>query len=157
MAIEANILKQILVEMCEILSDQYIVTGSCADFFNIGYTQVEDFDLIIEETIYNNLPKKNMSVFKEMSILRHKKDGHIFKSLLYKNYGIDLMIKKESLIDKDVHSVNVQNKSILIFGNQARYEQLKNYNYREASPKHDIKYKKMSERVQIYKELLNEN
>lgn len=156
MIIEANILKQILVEMCEILSDQYIVTGSCADFFNIGYTQVEDFDLIIEETIYNNLPKENMSVFKEIYTLRHKEDGHILKNLLYKNYGIDLMIKKESLIDKDIHSVNVQNKSILIFGNQARCEQLKNYNYREISPEQQIKYKKMSERIQIYKDLLNE-
>lgn len=153
--IEEDTIKQILVELSDILSDQYIVTGSVADFFNIGYTDIEDFDFVIEETVYNSIQKEKLIVFKKPSILKHKKDGHILKRCTYKNYKVDLMIKKKELIDKDITKVDIDNHKIMIFGNHARYNQLQTYNYRNISPVAHKKYPKVSSRIEQYKILLN--
>lgn len=153
--IEEDTIKQILVELSDILSDQYIVTGSCADMFNIGYKEVEDFDLVIEETVYHALHQKHKSSLKQRHTLKHKKDGHILKRCTYKNYKVDLMIKKKELIDKDITKVDIDNHKIMIFGNHARYNQLQTYNYRNTSPVAHKKYPKVFYRIEQYKILLN--
>ena len=63
------------------------------------------------------------------------------------------MVKKESLIDKDIHTVHINNKSILVFGNKARYNQLKTYRYRQTT--HEKKYPKMLARMKQYEALLD--
>lgn len=147
--IEKNIITNILVEISE-LSNDFILTGSCSDMFNIGYVDIEDIDLIINENSFNKINKLLIKKFNLNYSLRHKKDGHLLNRYVYNTIQVDILIKQLSQIDCNTINIKLnETNTIKNCDLKTRYNQLLNHNYKHSSPK----IKKVETRLILYEKL----
>jgi hypothetical protein len=134
-----------------------ILTGSCADFFNINYEFVQDFDFIIEHDMYwsvRNKAKINkddpLNTLTRTASFKNINDGHLLHRYIYNTYQIDFMIKSQNMIDTDISTIQLNNKNILVFGDNARLSQLHKYDYRDTTPELHVKYNNIMTRIEGY-------
>lgn len=161
MILSKEIITKLLSEIGSIFNYEIIITGSCADMFHIGYSDIEDLDFIINQEIYekcisiDNLFKNKLKL---VYTLQHKKDKHLLNTYIYDKYKIDIMIKDKSLIPNDIVNIVYESKSYKVFSAEVRYDQLINNNYKKNfSSNYDLKIAKVSERIKSYQKLLGIN
>ena len=158
MILSINTAIDLLTEIGSIYDYQCIITGSCADMFHIGYTNIEDIDLTIDYNtynFYNNRYHPNKKLMISSYSLIHKTGTHEIHRYFYKQCGLDLMIKNKSEIDTEIVDVHHNNIVFKVFSHKARLKQLINNSYNEESDNYESKIKKVSERIEIYKKILS--
>lgn len=156
MSISIENVKILLKNIGAIYNYEMIITGSCADMFNIGYLDIDDIDIIIQEKVFNanaNL----MHNFQEISSLKSKIDGHMLKMYHFKydNFfsKIDFLIKNPSIIEKETIKIKDDDITYTIISPQKRYNQLLNNNYKKSSINYKNKIKKVQTRIALYEKM----
>jgi len=162
MSVSVDIIKKILLEIGKPYNYQMIITGSCADMFNIGYDNIDDIDIIIDETIFNT-NKDSMLNYEHIISLKSKIDGHILDRYEYKyideknsilKIRIDFLVKNKDIIEKETYITKEYNISYIIISPQKRYNQLLNHNYRKSASNYEEKIKKVKNRIMLYENFL---
>lgn len=152
MILDRNQICSILTELYPIYND-LIITGSCSDMFNIGYTDIEDIDLIVDKKSFEynqNINDKAKLVYS----LTSKIDGHILNRYIYQGVVLDLLIKDFNSLNIDCIDININNITIKNCSIKSRYDQLVKNNYKKSHTNYDKKIKKVEERISAYKKIL---
>ena len=157
--ISKNIIN-LLPEICLLFENKCIITGSCADFFHINYTDIEDIDLYIDEKDFNQSMIHNNGKLTLSRKLKCKTDGHLLYRLYYESIKIDLLVKKTELINSDIETITYKNFKYTVFGKNTRYDQLKSTTYQSYKNVYNPEYiknkiKKAAFRLPVYEQILD--
>jgi predicted GNAT family N-acyltransferase len=146
-----------LTDVCDLLNNQCIITGSCADFFHIDYKDIDDIDIIIETQHFNQsmLDDKRIIIIAK---LVSKKDGHLLYRCLFNLTKLDILVKDINLIDFEVELMSCNDKIYRVCSKKSRYNQLMNNTYRKLKNETHIakKLEKVNQRLEIYESILPE-
>ena len=169
MILSIETIEKILIYLNIILNNKFVITGSIADFFNIGYDQIHDIDIFMDSQDYldqksNINSSDSMKYMKSMIGIKTNK-GTALHKYYYKNIcGIDITvvnkeygwrfgnIRKTILSDQDISLVEINNVKYKIFSPIARINQLSKHNYTKKHSDYINKVKRAILRVEIYKE-----
>lgn len=159
MLISEEKIKKLILEIFSIFNYECILTGSCADYFHTGYSNIEDIDATIDCDIYDKYINANHPYKENLKLLlklKHKIDGHIIYRYLYKDtYNFDIFSKTKNLIDTDIINLKLEDKIIKVFSANIRLYQLKTNKYRANLSGEMLQKKldKVNERVLLYNNL----
>lgn len=169
MILSEEIIEKILFDLSKLLDNQFIITGSIADFFHIGYKDIHDVDIFLKDIDFisnkNNLSLNNDISYVSSLIGIKTKKGTALHKYKYKNlYDIDITtvdqsygwifgrIKKPFLEDGDITIVSMKEKKYKIFSPMVRINQLSKNNYTKKHPNYELKVEKAIKRAKIYEE-----
>jgi len=162
MIIDQNNIIYLIKYISQLFDNKCILTGSAADFLHLNYQYVQDIDFVVEHNLYYDIRKlssinKNhpFNLLTRIGSLKNTKDHHLLHTYLYDNiYQIDLLIKEQNLISKNIQTLQINTQTINLFSPETRLEQLKKYNYRNTIPEFHIKYANIMARIAQYNEML---
>jgi hypothetical protein len=149
-------IKKLTKEIGKIFDFQIIFTGSIADYFNIGYTNIKDIDIVIGDLNAKASEIDSLKILKINKKLKHKHSKDLLYRCEYGEYGLDIWIVKNfDLSTTNKLTINIDNIDYTIFAydHQTRYSQLTNAVYfLKDQNLLKIKKKKLQDRIVLYKQ-----
>jgi hypothetical protein len=125
-------IQQLTKEIIEIFDCEIIFTGGFADYYNIGYTNIEDIDIIIGKSNKMVHQIDSLKILKINKKLRHKQNKNILYRCKYGEYNLDIWVEQPfDLSATNNFTININNIDYTIFthNHQARYNKLMNIKY----------------------------
>jgi hypothetical protein len=155
----------ILLEIINLVDNKIILTGSIADYFWTGYSDISDIDFVMNKTSFINTFNvkscRNIYVMKDKLYLQQSsgykvvfQPHRIHEGLVYtgqykdpKN-KIDIILLKDSDYIKNYSTISIKNIPIKIMTIKDRIISLSRCGYNK-----DInqKYSKLQDRINLYK------
>jgi len=174
MSLDVDTIKTLLDVLAQKFDDNFILTGSLADHLHIGFADINDIDIFMEEKIFSHykhkLAEQPTLFFMKAFVGVRTNIGTSLHKYAYNNHIIDISIinpetygwrygtiRKETLDDTEIVDKQLFGKTYKVFAPIVRFHQLASHNYKRSHPNYLEKVAKANMRAEQYKKMLGLN